>query len=131
MSALKYLKEREWSMGNGQCPDCYGVHEGWYGESYLDTKSIGHKKDCSLAASLLDLGGSPLFKGDYKSDKEYESFISEGGFLGTREKTENGCPRYEAWCEKANKPIRDALNAAFDKFMDDNAGLLGEIEGDK
>ena len=78
MSAIKYLKGKEWSMGNGQCPDCCGVPASWHGHpNYMTPETIGHKEDCTLADSLSELGESPLFIGEFKSDKEYEDFISE------------------------------------------------------
>lgn len=62
MSSLKYLKKREWSMGNGQCPDCCGVHKGWLGHPlYLDGTEIGHEPKCSLAVAIADAGGKPLY----------------------------------------------------------------------
>jgi len=67
MSAVKYLKDKEWSMGNGQCPECCGVPESWYGHPcHLKAETIGHKADCPLAASLRDLGDTPLMIGDFE-----------------------------------------------------------------
>jgi hypothetical protein len=95
--ALDYLKKEEWSMGNGQCPKCCGVHAGWHGHPcYMTTEKIGHKPDCPLAGAIKSAGGSPLMQGDFKSEVEYEHFISETGLYGTRPKTPEGCPRYAA-----------------------------------
>lgn len=64
MSALNYLKAREWSTGNGQCPDCYGAPESWHGHPcYPDPESIGHEKTCSLASAIIGAGGAVIFKG--------------------------------------------------------------------
>lgn len=66
MSCLNYLKKLEWSMGNGQCPECCGVPPSWYGHPCHRTYgSIGHHKGCKLAASLKELGDSPLMMGEY------------------------------------------------------------------
>lgn len=113
--AIKYLRAREWTMGNGQCHECCGVHEGWHGHPcHMTPETIGHQPDCSLAAALTALGEKPLMLGEFKSDVEFESYISEGGFFGTREKTADGCPRYKAYADKLNskmdKIIYDALN---------------------
>jgi hypothetical protein len=85
--AAKYLRNREWSMGNGQCPECCGVPEGWYGHPlYMAPNSIGHKSECVLAAALRELGETPLMQGDFTSDVEYEEFTSENGTYGTRQR---------------------------------------------
>lgn len=94
MLSLKYLKNKEWSMGNGQCPECHGVSQEWLGHPlHLNSKNIGHKSDCLLANSLKELGDSPIFIGDYISKDEYENWIDDNGFYGTRIKTINGCPK--------------------------------------
>lgn len=65
--AAAYLKDREWSMGNGQCPDCCGLPPGWLswtGHTFYREK-IGHELDCKLASALRDVGGSPLMLGTY------------------------------------------------------------------
>lgn len=72
-NTLKHLKEKEWSMGNGQCPECYGVPESWLGHiNHLTFDTIGHKKDCVLVACLRELGEAPLIKGEFKGEAEYE-----------------------------------------------------------
>ena len=93
MSALEYLKKQEWAMGNGQCPDCCGL--GKFFTMQYDDKDIGHKLNCKLAESIKELGGEPLYLGNYNSGFAYESYISESGLLGRRVKTENGCPRFK------------------------------------
>lgn len=106
---INYLKKREWSMGNGQCPDCEGVPPSWHGHSlHMDAGSIGHEPDCPLAASLRELGVTPLMKGEFTSDIEYEHFISDEGFYGTRPKTEGGCPRYRKAADELQKILLDA-----------------------
>lgn len=74
MSAKSYLRKREWSMGNGQCPDCEGAHEGWYGHPcYQKKDSVGHKPDCPLAKALADIGESPLYLNSFEPTKEQEA----------------------------------------------------------
>ena len=74
MKTIEFLRAKEWSMGNGQCPECCGAHQGWLGHPlHLDASGIGHKADCPLAASLRELGASPVVMvGEFKSDKVYE-----------------------------------------------------------
>ena len=92
MGTLKYLKEREWSMGNGQCPECCGCPADWLGHPlHLNGDDLGHDKDCKLALSLVELGETPLFKGDMKGVPEYEQYITDSGILSTRLKTITGC----------------------------------------
>lgn len=85
MTAMRYLLEKEWSMGNGQCPECCGVPASWHGHPlYLTTENIGHKKGCKLAAAIRSAGGKPLMVGQFKSDVEHESYITDSGFYSTR-----------------------------------------------
>ncbi len=46
------MESYEWSMGNGQCPCCYGnkPNKGWW------TDTVGHKKECSLAGTMDKAG---------------------------------------------------------------------------
>ena len=84
--ALEYLRKREWSMGNGQCPDCCGVSQSWLGHpAYLTAEKLGHKADCQLAAALKSEGADVLYVGD-ATGPEYEIDWSSG-FLSTRLKT--------------------------------------------
>ncbi len=83
--SLKYFKDKEWSMGNGQCPDCCGVPKDWLGHpNYLTSKNIGHKHSCKLAQCLKELGGNPLMIGDFKDLVIYEIYITDDGFYSTR-----------------------------------------------
>ena len=88
---LKYLLDKEWSMGNGQCPECCGVHTGWLGHPlYLTSKNIGHKKECVLAASIKENKGDVIYKGEFKSSVEYWNIISENGCFSTEIKPADG-----------------------------------------
>ena len=85
MKTIDYLRKEEWSMGNGQCPECYGAPESFHGHPCHNTSdTIGHEADCDLALSLQELGELVVFIGDYKSDDVYESYWDEDGFLATR-----------------------------------------------
>ena len=85
MKALDYLQSQEWSMGNGQCPECQGVSESWFGHPcHTTSETIGHKKECALAVSLKELGEDVIFLGDYKSDDVYESYWTDSGVLSMR-----------------------------------------------
>jgi hypothetical protein len=85
MTALAYLQNKEWSMGNGQCPECEGVHSGWYGHPLHKTAAtIGHKPECLLATGIKELGGTPIFLGGYVSDVVYETRMDNAGFYSTR-----------------------------------------------
>ena len=69
-NAINYLLSREWSAGNGQCPECFGVPASWYGHPcFRHPDQVGHKKGCSLAASIKELGGEPLMIGTYVGPK--------------------------------------------------------------
>lgn len=101
--AAAYLKKSEWSMGNGQCPECCGVSAKWFGHSLHTTAgSIGHQKKCALAKALRAVGVRPLMMGDFKSDMEFELCLTESGFVGARQKTKDGCPRWRAMIEQYN-----------------------------
>ena len=111
--AIEYLKKREWSMGNGQCPDCCGVPESWHGHPcHMTAETIGHESGCSLAETLREMGERPLMKGEFKSDAQFEHYISDGGFYGTRPKTTEGCPRIRAKNEKMQQKFDAAVFAA-------------------
>ena len=114
--ATKYLKKREWSMGNGQCPDCEGVPASWHGHPlHMKAGSIGHKKGCALAAALRELGETPLMQGKFTSAVEYEHYISDEGLYGTRPRTVDGCPRYRAAAAEMQKAWDAAFLAATSK----------------
>lgn len=109
---IQYLKNREWSMGNGQCPECCGCPESWLGHPcHLDSKSLGHKKDCILAKMMEEHGLSPLYIGDSKLTDEHEGYITEIGTYSTRLKTKDGCPilneHYKKLAEDIEKSIID------------------------
>jgi len=48
---LEYLLKREWSMGNGQCPNCCGVPEGWLGHP-----CIADRNRSGIKATAAGLG---------------------------------------------------------------------------
>ena len=55
----KYLRKKEWSMGNGQCDECEGLGPDMYTLSRrvtADPSSFGHEKDCKFAKMMVELG---------------------------------------------------------------------------
>lgn len=106
----KYFKDIEWSAGNGQCPICFGVPESWLGHPiHLTSKNLGHKKDCRLAKAMKESGLHTIFIGESLLTEEYECFIDENGFFGTRIKTKDGCPKI--------KQMNKDLSERFDKII--------------
>ena len=79
---MSYLTEQEWSMGNGQCPECCGIGVGFHMQDH--SSRIGHKKGCKLAKQLKEIGGKPMMIGDFDPGYEFESYWSESGFLSNR-----------------------------------------------
>lgn len=74
---LEYLRSREWSFGNGQCPECLGVPASWHGHPcHLEAATIGHKHDCRLAKILADAGDQPLMQGQF-SDVDFEVYVEK------------------------------------------------------
>lgn len=122
MSTLEYLQGKEWSMGNGQCPDCGGVPSSWYGHPlYLNPKNIGHKKGCKLALAISGADGVPLYQGEFKTADEREScLVPMGGMniLSTQIKGSN--PEHRALYEQHNAHMRSRM----DKIFLDAMGLL-------
>jgi hypothetical protein len=62
-----YLKSKEWSLGNGQCPECYGNkprHKWW-------TDTVGHKRDCVLAKSLEEIKIKPVYERENFSKERF------------------------------------------------------------
>ena len=51
----RYLRRKEWSMGNGQCGECCGLEPD-------RLENPGHHKDCAFARLLLELDMVPLYK---------------------------------------------------------------------
>ena len=84
---INFLVKREWSMGNGQCPECYGVPPSWHGHpSYNTSENIGHKAECIQAKMMCEVGLIPLIIGDYKSDVVYEQYwqkMPDGNSIST------------------------------------------------
>lgn len=115
-AALDRLKAREWSMGcggsrgKGQCPACNGVSETWLGHPlHLTAASIGHFPGCPLAAALLAAGAVPLMQGEFQGPEYEPCLVGEHGFLSTRLKTADGCPRYRAANERWQREWDEAL----------------------
>lgn len=114
MSSLKYLLKREWSMGNGQCPDCYGVPESWHGHPlHKEANTIGHTDKCALAAAIADAGGKPLYIGDFKTEVEWEScLVPMGGMLIHSTQIKGSNPEHRALMIKANEEAGKRMDKA-------------------
>ena len=85
-------KDKEWSMGNGQCPECQGLPPSWHGHPCaLTSNKIGHKPDCLVALTIEAFGGAVIRLGDYRDPREFECFIDGYGFYDTRVKEDLPC----------------------------------------
>ena len=65
-NTVEYLRNREWSMGNGQCPECCGHPLEWIGHpccsgAYLE--KLGHTDECPWAKMLEEVGEKVLRQG--------------------------------------------------------------------
>lgn len=60
----KYLRSKEWNMGNGQCDECEGCRPGhWAPHPCVPTMDHeGHEKGCMFAKTLEALGERPIYK---------------------------------------------------------------------
>lgn len=97
-AALSYLQRKEWSMGNGQCPDCYGVSPKWLGHPlYMTADSIGHKQGCPLATVIASLSATP---------------VMIGSFVPTAEQLEAAAPRLER-----SRAMQEAFVHWYDKMF--------------
>ena len=115
MKALKYLQKKEWSMGNGQCPECFGMPKKWLGHPCcMDTDQIGHKPDCGIGLAIRELGGDTLFLREVHPKIELEYFIDSDGQEKTRPKTKDGCPILKEKNKKANQHFLDNIAALWD-----------------
>lgn len=54
----KYFKRIEYSMGNGQCPECDGLDPN---KAWLTILSTGHSTDCELAKCMTVVGSNPKY----------------------------------------------------------------------
>jgi len=61
MTPIEYLLKDEWTMGNGQCGECYGKGMRFLRQDMPE--EIGHERTCGKAQAIKDLGGNPLIKG--------------------------------------------------------------------
>jgi hypothetical protein len=61
---IKFLREKEWDMGNGQCDECCGNQPGeWAPHPCVPTPAHeGHEVGCGLAKALEELGEKVIYK---------------------------------------------------------------------
>lgn len=90
--AWAYLRKQEWSMGNGQCPECHACGPSWLGFGGWGT-SIGHRDNCGMAASLEALGQKVV------RSLEYDRVKDENGPLGMFGPIDWESPRTQALIE--------------------------------
>ena len=68
-SYVTKLREKEWSMGHGQCPECCGLGPSFYKDGFLNEIKnpvlIGHKRFCLLARMMKDYGIHPIILGNF------------------------------------------------------------------
>lgn len=61
-STKDWLLDIEWRMGNGQCPQCYGLGPNFEKEYKWTGFNRGpYKENCPLARALEELGGKPKY----------------------------------------------------------------------
>jgi len=115
-NALEYLLKQEYSMGNGQCPECYGVPESWFPHPlYCTPDTLGHKPDCKLALSILELGGNPLFLGKSELTGKFRFGLRDlkSGEEGTFAECYDMIPDSEPLSQReieSRKKIKDIMN---------------------
>jgi hypothetical protein len=95
-AAWAYLRKQEWSMGNGQCPECHECGPSWLGFGGWGN-SIGHKKDCGMATSLVALGQDVVWS------SEYDRHADAGSPLGLFGKVNGQSPKTQALLEQIAK----------------------------
>jgi len=110
--------EKEWSMGNGQCPDCCGhaPNKHWW------TDFIGHELDCPLAALLKDAGHSPVMK-QLNPDRSIGSYFGKDGLYRMIRASDCkyaslGCAHVEG-CRKLQNPVNCGYYLYF-VYLDEN-----------
>lgn len=103
MSApIAYLRKQEWSLGNGQCPECGGVPESWFPHPLHPTpETLGHEHGCALAGAIEALGETPLYKGASKLAGEYVFAAPIGPGNQFFRMVPKGTPGYEQFGQKA------------------------------
>ena len=78
--SVKYLRNKEWSMGcggsqnRGQCPDCCGKSLMWIEDFGGWGTYFGHEPGCPLASALESEGETVVWLQEYKGDKSSSLF---------------------------------------------------------
>lgn len=75
-NTIKYLKLKEWLLGNGQCPECYACKPGnkWW------TEYVGHENNCIIAKMLEEANQKVVYK-KLNKNKTRKEFIKRGKSL--------------------------------------------------
>ncbi|MBW2178752.1 MAG: hypothetical protein JRG81_00020 [Deltaproteobacteria bacterium] len=102
---LKYLQSLEFSMGNGQCPECNGASKSWHGHPcYPGPETIGHEADCPLAAAIQSSGGAVVFKGQLEALPLGDRYKKGSMLYAMRHSAE-----YKAWKKRMNDEFDDLI----------------------
>ena len=67
--ATLFLRNLEWSMGNGQCPECCGCKPGFDSADDPFIRRQGHLRKCTLAKGLVSLGEQVVWDHQPKQSK--------------------------------------------------------------
>lgn len=51
---ISYLKSKEWSLGQGQCPECLGCRPDFDINSSIIYREEGHETNCKVAEIFLE-----------------------------------------------------------------------------
>lgn len=77
---LTKFRKREWSMGNGQCDECYGLGLKFYPQR-LSMSEIGHEEGCSIGLMIRECGGDVLFKSEQSKEITHKLVSNAEGIL--------------------------------------------------
>ena len=103
--ALSYLESLEYSVGNGQCPECWGVPPSWHGHPcHPNPKSIGHAAKCPLAKAIISAGGRVIFENSL-SELPLGLRYRKGSAIYEYRKSDE----YKAWKKKVAKKRDDLM----------------------
>ena len=119
---IKYLRDKEWTMGNGQCDDCCGTDPNMIWGLGRDKRS-GHEKDCPAAKCLEELGEKVFYKGDKRDpdlQAEFDKAQSEDDIHWKKmyegSEMQKICEEHQKkWDEIVIRPFIDAAKEAIDK----------------
>ena len=108
------IRKKEWSMGNGQCPECCGLEAGFNGHlgSY-NPFDCGHSKDCSIANSLTLLGEDVLYTKPSKCIKVVCMHCN-------KDITNDLINKYKFTCPHCGEDLFFKLKCTYEEITDEN-----------